>query len=99
MKEFLEKRSASQPIGQPNCGSVFRNPPNGFAAKLIEQCGLKGKSIGNAIISDKHANFIINLGEATASDIEDLIEHTRKIVLEKFSIDLIPEVRIIGEHV
>ena len=98
IKELLAKRTASQPIGQPSCGSVFRNPPNNFAAKLIDQCGLKGTRIGNAAISDKHANFIINLGEATAGDIETLIDYTRQTVYEKFKINIIPEVRIIGEH-
>ena len=99
MKNYLDKRAITQPIGLPSCGSVFRNPPDGFAAKLIEQCGLKGKRIGNAVISDKHANFIINPGEASADDIECLIEHAKKVVLEKFNIELIPEVRITGEHV
>lgn len=99
MKNYLDKRATTQPIGLPSCGSVFRNPPDGFAAKLIEQCGLKGKRIGNAVISDKHANFIINLGGASANDIEHLIEHTRMTVLEKFNVELTPEVRIIGEQV
>ena len=98
IKELLTKRTATQPTGQPSCGSVFRNPPNGFAAKLIDQCGLKGKRIGNAAISDKHANFIINLGEATASDIEALIDYTRGVVSEKFNVNIIPEVQIIGER-
>ena len=99
IKELLTKRSATQPVGQPSCGSVFRNPPNEFAAKLIDKCGLKGKRIGNAAISEKHANFIINLGEATASDIEALIDHARMAVSEKFNVDIIPEVKIIGERV
>ena len=98
IKELLTKRTTAQPIGQPSCGSVFRNPPNDFAAKLIDQCGLKGKRIGNAAISDKHANFIINLGDATAGDIEALIDYTRGVVSEKFNIDIIPEVHIVGER-
>ncbi len=73
IKSLLEKRNASQPTGLPNCGSVFRNPPGNYAARLIEQCGLKAKVIGDAIVSAKHANFIINQGRASAADIEKLI--------------------------
>ena len=98
IKELLAKRAATQPMGQSSCGSVFQNPPNGFAAKLIDQCGLKGERIGNAAISEKHANFIINLGKATAGDIEALIEYARKVVSDKCNVNLIPEVKIVGEH-
>ena len=81
-----------------SCGSVFRNPPNQYAAKLIDLCGLKGKRVGGAIISDKHSNFIINTGNATSSDIEKLIEFVQATVYEKHSIKLVPEVRIIGKN-
>lgn len=97
IRDLLEKRSATQPMGLPSCGSVFRNPPGDYAARLIDTCGLKGKRIGNASISEKHANFIINHGNATASDIESLIGFAQQSVLKKFGIELMPEVRIAGE--
>ena len=74
VKELLAKRIATQPLGEPNAGSVFRNPPGDYAARLIEACGLKGRAIGGAIVSPKHANFIVNTGGASAADIEALIE-------------------------
>jgi UDP-N-acetylenolpyruvoylglucosamine reductase len=98
IKELMEKRSASQPLQLPNAGSVFRNPPGNHAAKLIEGCGLKGKRIGGAEVSEKHANFIVNAGNATAADIENLINEVRATVLQKTNIDLHPEVKIIGEY-
>jgi UDP-N-acetylmuramate dehydrogenase len=98
IKALMEKRSASQPLQLPNAGSVFRNPEGGHAAKLIEGCGLKGKRIGGAEVSQKHANFIVNVGGATASDIEDLISEVRVTVLQQTGIELHPEVRIVGER-
>ncbi|QBR83388.1 UDP-N-acetylmuramate dehydrogenase [Legionella israelensis] len=99
IKELLEHRSATQPTSDYNCGSVFRNPPDDFSARLIESCGLKGFRLGGAMVSPKHANFIINYqGSATASEIESLIHHVRCCVKEKTSIELIPEVHIIGEN-
>src|SRR5210317_1432168 len=83
MKEMLERRKATQPLGLPSCGSVFRNPPGDHAARLIEAAGLKGYRIGGAEVSPKHANFIINTGDATATDIEELIEHVRQTVIEQ----------------
>jgi UDP-N-acetylmuramate dehydrogenase len=97
IKELLHKRSASQPIGVLSCGSVFRNPPGGFAAKLIDQCGLKGLRIGGASVSEKHANFILNDGKATANDIEMLINLVAERVENLQGIRLVPEVHIIGE--
>ncbi len=99
IKALMEKRSASQPLQQPNAGSVFRNPPGGHAAKLIEGCGLKGKCIGGAQVSEKHANFIVNTGDATAKDIEDLINEVRATVMQQAGVDLQPEVRIVGEWI
>jgi UDP-N-acetylmuramate dehydrogenase len=97
IKELLERRIAAQPLNLPNAGSVFRNPPNDYAARLIEACGLKGRVEGGAMISDKHANFIVNTGGARAADIETLIELAQSSVKEKFNIDLEREVRIVGE--
>jgi UDP-N-acetylmuramate dehydrogenase len=97
VKELLARRIATQPLGEPNAGSVFRNPPGTYAAKLIEDCGLKGHRIGGAVISTKHANFIVNAGTASASDIEALIELAREEVKNRFGIELEPEVRIVGE--
>ncbi len=98
IEELLLSRVATQPLNLPNAGSVFRNPPNDHAARLIEACGLKGFAIGGARISEKHANFIVNAERrATAADIEALIEHARKAVLARFGVALIPEVRIVGE--
>ena len=96
MKALLSKRVASQPLNQPNAGSVFRNPPDGHAARLIESCGLKGYRIGGAEVSTKHANFIVNLGDASAADIETLLEHVHATVLTRTGVDLVREVRIVG---
>jgi UDP-N-acetylmuramate dehydrogenase len=97
IRRLLEKRIASQPLNLPNAGSVFRNPPGDFAARLIESCGLKGHRVGGAQVSEKHANFIVNLGTASAADIETLIETVRARVRERTGIELIREVRIVGE--
>ncbi len=97
MKSMLERRKATQPLGLPSCGSVFRNPPGDFSARLIEAAGLKGFSIGGAEVSEKHANFIINRNDATATDIEELIEHVRHTVFDAHGVELVHEVRIVGE--
>ncbi|HYH43325.1 MAG TPA: UDP-N-acetylmuramate dehydrogenase [Burkholderiales bacterium] len=99
VKALLAKRIASQPLGEPNAGSVFRNPPGDHAARLIEACGLKGRSIGGAVISTKHSNFIVNTGDASARDIEALIELAHAEVKAKFGVELEHEVRILGEGV
>jgi UDP-N-acetylmuramate dehydrogenase len=98
IRELLAQRIATQPLGLPNAGSVFRNPPGDHAARLIEACGLKGFAVGGARISEMHANFIVNPGgRASAADIEALILHARRAVRDSFGIDLVAEVRIIGE--
>ena len=97
IKKHLNRRSATQPTQQPNAGSVFRNPEGDYAARLIESCGLKNFCIGGACVSEKHANFIINTGTATAKDIEILIETVQKKVQQQHAVTLIQEVQIIGE--
>ena len=98
IKHLLSRRIATQPLNLPNAGSVFRNPPGDHAARLIEACGLKGYAIGGARISEKHANFIVNPeGRARAADIEALIGHAREAVRRQHGVELVPEVRIIGD--
>ncbi len=97
MTDMRNRRSSSQPLSKPTCGSVFKNPPQDHAARLIEQAGLKGCSIGHARISDVHANFIVNEGDATSTDVLNLIRRAQNEVQQKFGIRLEPEVRIIGE--
>jgi len=97
IKALLARRKATQPIGLPSCGSVFRNPPGDHAARLIESAGLKGHRIGGAQVSEKHANFIISSDGATAADIEQLIEFVREAVDKAHGVRLHPEVRILGE--
>ncbi len=98
MRALVNQRKATQPLGLPSCGSVFRNPPGDHAARLIEACGLKGFRIGGAEVSPKHANFIINTGTATATDIEALIEHVQATVQQQHGIELVREVHIVGTH-
>ncbi len=97
IKALLAKRANSQPTNQPSCGSVFKNPENDFAARLIEATGLKGFKIGGAQVSEKHANFIINTGTATATDIEQMIAYVQTQVVQKYGIHLQTEVCIVGE--
>jgi len=98
IRSLLERRSATQPTQQPSCGSVFRNPPDEHAARLIESCGLKGEQIGGAQVSHKHANFIVNLGTASAADLETLIRYVQEQVQQQHGVRLQTEVRIIGEY-
>lgn len=97
IKTLLAKRGASQPTQLPNAGSVFRNPPGDFSARLIEASGLKGTCIGGACVSELHANFIVNTGQASARDIEALIALVRDKVLAAQGVHLEAEVRIIGD--
>jgi UDP-N-acetylmuramate dehydrogenase len=96
VQKLLARRKETQPIGEWSCGSVFTNPPGDHAARLIEASGLKGYRIGDASVSQKHANFIINHGSARAADLEALIEHVRAAVERQHGVSLHPEVRIVG---
>ena len=98
IKHLLARRLASQPLNLPSAGSTFRNPHNDFAARLIEASGLKGYQIGGAQVSPKHANFIVNVGECSALDIELLIKHIKSTVLEKQNVALQQEIKVIGEY-
>lgn len=97
IRDLLVRRKESQPIGLPSCGSVFRNPQGDHAARLIEAAGLKGHCIGGACVSEKHANFIINTGGATARDIECLVTSVADTVQRVHGVTLQPEVRVIGD--
>ncbi|TAK54150.1 MAG: UDP-N-acetylmuramate dehydrogenase [Gammaproteobacteria bacterium] len=94
---LLERRRQTQPINERTCGSVFRNPPGDHAARLIEAAGLKGCRIGGAVVSTRHANFIVNEGTATAADLEALLRHVQAVVQDVHGVRLEPEVRILGE--
>jgi UDP-N-acetylmuramate dehydrogenase len=95
--EAKRKRSRHQPLGLPNAGSIFKNPPGDFAGRLIELVGLKGAAIGGAQVSPQHANFIVNTGAATARDVRSLLEWVRATVWERRGVWLEPEVRLVGE--
>jgi len=97
IRSLLVRRAATQPTGDYSCGSVFRNPPENYAARLIEACSLKGFRMGGALVSPKHANFIINDGTATAKDIEALIKHCASQVLQQQKVSLQQEVHIYGD--
>ena len=94
MKELQGKRSASQPLDLPSAGSAFKRPVGGYAAALIDEAGLKGYAVGGAAISTKHAGFAVNLGDATAKDMRELLQQVSDIVFERSGIRLEPEVRI-----
>lgn len=97
IRSLLERRSSTQPIGLPSCGSTFRNPPGDHAARLIEAAGLKGSRLGGAQVSEKHANFIINTGKASAADIEGLIQRVQDVVERYSGVRLVTEVHRVGE--
>ena len=97
MDELTEKRELKQPLEYASAGSTFKRPPGYFAGTLIEQTGLKGLAIGDAQVSEKHAGFVVNVGNATASDVLDLIQEVQRRVLSEHGVQLEPEVRMIGE--
>lgn len=97
IRALLDRRAATQPTGKPSGGSTFRNPPGDHAARLIEACGLKGYRIGGAEVSPKHANFVINTGDASAADIEQLIAHISECVEQQHGVQLHVEVHTVGE--
>jgi UDP-N-acetylmuramate dehydrogenase len=97
VRALIQQRQATQPLGMPSCGSVFRNPSGDFAGRLIEAAGLKGVRVGGAQVSEKHANFILNTGRATAADIEALIAHVQEAVERATGVRLVPEVHVLGE--
>jgi len=97
MQANLARRRALQPLNMPNAGSVFKNPANASAGQLIDRCGAKGLTVGGAAVSEKHANFIVNKGRATATDIITLMEMVRRIVWDTFQVHLEPEIHIMGE--
>lgn len=97
IKEIANERAAKQPLAQPNTGSIFRNPPGDHAGRLIEAAGLKGRRVGGAMVSEKHANFIVNTGDARAADVLELMQLCQREVKERFGVDLVPEVERVGE--
>ncbi|OIB01950.1 UDP-N-acetylenolpyruvoylglucosamine reductase [Paenibacillus sp. LC231] len=98
MKKFMNHRKQTQPYGIPSVGSVFLNPPNEYSGQIIEASGLKGYRMGDAQVSEIHANHFVNKGQATASDFLKLMEHVKKVIADKYNINLIPEVEILGEN-
>lgn len=98
VRELRDRRKAREPHGVPNAGSIFKNPPNDFAGRLIEQCGLKGRRVGGAEVSPAHANWLVNAGGATAKDLIGLIDIVRAAVVERFGITLELEVKVVGEE-
>jgi UDP-N-acetylmuramate dehydrogenase len=97
VRELTSRRKQSQPSGLPNSGSMFRNPPGDYAGRLIEAAGLKGKRIGQSQISERHANFFVNLGGAKAAEVRELMELARAEVARRFGVELVPEVKYLGE--
>ncbi|HET8567548.1 MAG TPA: UDP-N-acetylmuramate dehydrogenase [Candidatus Limnocylindria bacterium] len=97
IKEMANERTKKQPLAQPNTGSIFRNPPGDFAGRLIDAAGLKGTRVGGAVVSERHANFIVNTGGATASDVWELMRRCMHEVKERFGVTLVPEVERVGE--
>jgi UDP-N-acetylmuramate dehydrogenase len=96
MKQYTQARKEKQPLELPSAGSAFKRPEGFFADKLIEDCGLKGRRVGGAEVSTKHAGFIVNVGGAKARDVLDLVDIIKTEVLQKFGVELEPEIKFIG---
>jgi UDP-N-acetylmuramate dehydrogenase len=97
MADAKRRREAHQPLGLPNAGSIFKNPPGEYAGRLIEAVGLKGRRLGDAMVSERHANFIVNVGAATASDVRQLMEQIAESVWQARAIRLVPEIKLVGD--
>jgi UDP-N-acetylmuramate dehydrogenase len=97
MADAKRKRDAHQPLGWPNAGSVFKNPPGHYAGRLIESLGLKGRRVGGAMVSEQHANFILNVGGATAADVKRLMDEISAAVWEQKAVRLAPEIKLVGD--
>jgi len=98
MEEYAKARREKQPVSIPSAGSAFKRPPGAFAAKLIDEAGLKGFTVGGASVSPMHAGFIVNNGNASAQDVLRLMEHVQEVVLARNGILLEPEIRVVGER-
>ncbi len=98
MHASYARRQRTQPLSQPNAGSIFKNPPGMAAGRLLEELGLKGRRVGEAMVSLVHANFIVNVGRATAADVEALMAHMQERVRATYNVVLEPEVHIVGEE-
>jgi UDP-N-acetylmuramate dehydrogenase len=97
MQDARRRRTAKQPLGWPNAGSVFKNPPGDYAGRLIEASGMKGRRVGGAMVSERHANFIVNVGRATAADVKQLMDEIADRVWQANAIRLVPEIKLVGE--
>jgi UDP-N-acetylmuramate dehydrogenase len=98
MRELAERRRTSQPLDLPSAGSAFKRPASGYAARMIDEAGLRGYAIGGAQVSEKHAGFIVNRGNATCDDVLRLLDYVRESVYRRTGITLEPEIKIIGAH-
>lgn len=97
MADAKGRREANQPLGMPNAGSIFKNPPGDHAGRLIEAVGMKGRRVGDAMVSDRHANFIVNVGQATAADVRQLMREISDVVWQVRSVRLVPEIKLVGD--
>ena len=97
MAELKRRRDSKQPLGWPNAGSIFKNPPGEFAGRLIEAAGLKGRRVGDAMVSEQHANFIVNVGAARAADVKQLMDEIAEAVWQARAVRLVAEIKLVGD--